>query len=117
MLFVDPLDSSFRIQQDRPEIRSRTEFEARLNKVGWLLAKHLRGLFCDQPKQVRPTPCVGTVNDNDARAQALGCGLTKRKLAKIHRWNGPSPIIKHAGKAFRSPGNLLQFEQRDDLDD
>src|SRR5580765_673746 len=110
MFFVNPLNSAFGVQQDGAKVGSGADSKSRFDKVRGLFSESFRGMLRNEARQMYAAARVGTIDDDDACAQAFSRRVAERKLAQVDGRHGPSAIIEKTGKARWRLGNLLKFE-------
>src|SRR5436305_1852267 len=116
VLLMNPLDSTFRIEQNRAEVWRVLRFETGIDKISRISPQHFSRALGNQSQQALLASSIGAMGDNDARTQSLSRRLANRKLAKVQRRHRAATIVEKPRKTARRLRQLLERDQRKDLD-
>ena len=115
-LLVDPLDRVLVIHQYRTQVGSLAELQAGIHEIGDVFAQHVSGVFCNKTEQMRGPAVIRIVDDDDSGAEALVCRSAQGESAQIDGGNWAPAVIENARHPFGGLRQLLQLQQRHDLD-
>src|ERR1039458_1203283 len=89
---------------------------AGIHKIASVLAQRFSSVFRNQTEQMRCPAIIHLVDNDNSSTQAFAGRSAQGEGAQIDGGDGAAAVLENARHPFRRPRQLLQFQQRHDLD-